>query len=292
MKNNIIKIQDIRDLQLNIHDFHVHMDENIETNLLEYNVKSICIMPTWKTLETINFSKNNVNDFTNPTTYLKNLENIEKTFHEWKGKIYKFIPVDFSKTQNEFSDIIEKIKPAGIKLHPLQNFKIDKQTLDQYFAIAQEKKLIVYIHTDWIPSTEWRKMKGTIKKTFEKIVKLYPNIKFIMGHAGNNDSYLLIWKLFKKYPNIYAETSLSPTPQELEKIIYKIDKTEKIDTTDDTDSIVKGCVLFGSNFPFSSTSVEITKILKMKRVTESDKKAVLYNNALELLKNSQFVEVE
>lgn len=277
--HNIVKIPNPANFDFKIHDFHCHMHEDLGKNQDKYGVKSMCIMPSWKTLKTVDFMKNPPNNFTEADGYQEKVQNIENSsiMKGWTGKIYKFLPVDFSKSPEEFTEYVQKDKIAGIKLHPLQNFKIDKETLDPFINLAIEKDLMLYIHTDWIPSTEWKQVKNRMPETFNKIAEMYPEITIIMGHAGFNDSYVNIWKIIKKFPNVVAETSFAPTPQELEKVIYKVNP-EKL--------------VFGSSFPLSSTAGEILKIMKMHRVTEEQKKAVLYDNAMKLLKNKPYIEIK
>jgi predicted TIM-barrel fold metal-dependent hydrolase len=272
----MVQIPKIQDYKFKIHDFHCHFDENLESNLLQYNIQSCCIMPSWKNLHTFDFSIKNPTDFNNPQKYLDKLSKIEQEFKQWQGKIYKFIPVDFSLSKDEFCHILDEIQVAGIKLHPLQNFPIEKKALDPYLLPSIERKLILYIHTDWVPSTEFGQVKNRMADTFNKIAKLYPEIKIIMGHSGFNDSYVNIWKTLKKYQNVFAESSFAPAPQEMEKVILKTDPSR---------------LLFGSSFPLSSTGSEIMKIIKMTRLSDSQKQAILFDNAQLLLKNQPYVEV-
>jgi predicted TIM-barrel fold metal-dependent hydrolase len=272
----IIKIPDVSELGYSIHDFHCQMDPTFSEDRTKFGIKSVCIMPTWRNLQTFDFHADIPNDFKNPIDYIKKLKDLKQSITGWKGKIYMFLPVDFSKNQSEFSELLKNNRVAGIKLDPLQNFKIDHETLDPYIIPAKERNLIVYVHTDWVPSTEWKKVKNLMPETFIKIVKMYPDVTFIMGHSGFNDSYVSVWKWVKKYPNIIAETSFAPSPAEVEKIMLKADDSR---------------VVFGSSFPLSPTSMEIMKIVKMTRLSKDQIKAVLYDNAMALLKDKPYLEV-
>jgi len=284
INENIIKILNPESFQYKIIDFHSHFNGNPKIHLnylIKFNIKAICIMPSFKILEFVDFGKFYYNDFNKPEDYLERLKKLKAIFHEnnsigWKGNIFIFLPIIFNKKVTEFEELIINFKPAGLKLHPLQNFKIDKKILDPWFNLAKKYDLIVYIHTDWVPSTEWKKNKNLMAETFGKIAELYPNVKIIMGHAGSNDSYLNVWKYVKKYKNVFVETSLSPTPQELEKVVYKADETR---------------LLFGSDYPFSKIEGEIMKIYKMRRISQEQKEAIFYDNALKLLKSQPYIEI-
>ncbi|MHA1341826.1 MAG: amidohydrolase family protein [Promethearchaeota archaeon] len=287
---NIVRIPNVEKLGYKVIDFHCHFQGNKESiekhirNLIKFNIKSICLMPSFRTLNTIDISPTIQNDFNNSNQYFKLIRKLKKNEFEidfnslkWNGKIFIFLPILFEKNIKEFEQLIQELNPAGLKLHPLQGFDINKKTLDPWMMLAKKYNLIVYIHTDWVPSTEWKKTKNLMAETFCKIVKLYPQNVIVMGHAGSNDSYLNIWKYVKKYKNIIVETSLSPTPQELEKVIYKADPNR---------------IVFGSDFPFSKIEGEIIKIHKMKRVNLEQKEAVFYENAKNILKNRPYIKIE
>ncbi|MBD3350890.1 MAG: amidohydrolase family protein [Candidatus Lokiarchaeota archaeon] len=277
--NSLVKIPNPQDFKYKIHDFHCHLAEDLGQNQTRYGIRSMCIMPSWKNwrnIDVIDFSKEENNDFVNSTEYINKLSDIESSIKKWHGKIYRFIPVNFNKPKEEFNRSLDSLEITGLKLHPLQNFKINHNTLDPYFNQAEKRNLIIYIHTDWIPSTEYGKVKNLMPDTFCKIAEMYPQVTMIMGHSGFNDSYVNVWKYVKKYTNIYAETSCAPTPSELEKIVYKADPKR---------------ILFGSSYPLSHTAGEIIKITKMLKVTEPQKKAIFYDNAARLLNDRPCVEV-
>jgi len=277
---NTVKIPSLMDFKFQIHDFHMHLDdkgEALNNYLAKFKIQSICLMPSWKIKSVTDFQSKLPNDFT--INFIEKVEkgitNLHKT--DWSGKIYIFAPIVMAATFSSLNESylstltnLKRIRIAGVKFHPLQQFPITREFLDPIMKIIKREHLAVYIHTDWIPSTEFGKVKGLMPETFNKIVGWYPDVNFIMGHSGNNDSYLSIWKVVKKYPNVIAETSMAPAPQELEKII-------------------KHCgvrrVVFGSNFPFSSPQVEILKILRLYKISDEEKQQIFYHNAIEFLRD-------
>lgn len=276
MNEKIVKIPNMESLGVPIHDFHCHLDQDFVKDRNLFGIQSVCIMPTWRNIEMFDFRAEMPNDFTHPNHYYEQLDHIDSFFRGWKGRVYTFLPVDFRLSLSNFHNFLDKYRAAGIKLDPLQNFPISHEVLDPFLIPAQERNLIVYIHTDWVPSTEWQQVKNLMSETFIKIVKMYPRLTFIMGHSGFNDSYVSVWKWVKKYPNVIAETSFAPTPSELEKIVLKADPTR---------------LVFGSSFPLSPTASEIMKIVKMTRLTDKQRRAILYENALKILANQPYREV-
>jgi len=102
------------------------------------------------------------------------------------------------------------------------------------------------------------------KLTFDKIVSFFPEFRFIMGHAGGSGAYLNVWKSCKKFSNVYIETSMAPVTSPLEEVVWKVGPER---------------LLFGSNYPYCATSIELVKILSLYQVTDSDKKMILESNA-------------
>jgi len=197
-------------------------------------------------------------------------ERIQNEYHN-KIQLNLFIPIIFNHSPADFERAINQYHPQGVKIHPLQNFSISKAQLEPYLEIVQKNKIPLYIHTDWVPSAEFGKYRINLNETFGKITDMYPGITFIMGHAGNSDSWVNIWKLLQKRPNVYVETSMAPSPGELEKIVQKIGPNR---------------ILFGSNFPFCEPNVELMKIIMLNHVSDEEKNQIVYNNALKIMEGS------
>jgi hypothetical protein len=254
-------------------DFHWHWHDSYQKYLSSIPTGALCIMPSWKTMETFDFSEAVPNDFTNPSQYFHQFEIIESNPTMDSIKKFYFFPLDFTQSIEIFESQIKKYRPAGIKLHPLQNFPIEKSSLEPYFSMCARHHLLIYIHTDWVPSAEFGQYRNRMSETFGTIVNWFPDITFIMGHAGNNDSWVNIWKYTKKFPNIVIETSMAPSPGEIEKVIQKCGIER---------------VVFGSNFPFCNPLVEIVKIQALNHVNLEEKQMILSQNALNLLKGLNF----
>jgi predicted TIM-barrel fold metal-dependent hydrolase len=244
-------------------DFHRHIGfrmENFEANLSKYNINQFCLMPTV-------FN----NDFKNITQYI---EKLQPYFKKYSDRSIIFGCLDFTKSVEENLNLLEKQKITldikGIKIHPFQPFKLKRYFLKPYFDLVFELfgPFPIYIHMDWPLSKENGFAPRGKKKTFNKFPSFFPEFKFVMGHAGGSGDYLKIWKTCKKYPNVYIETSMAPTTATLEEVIWKIGPNR---------------LLFGSNYPFCGTDVEVMRIQALHKVTEHQKKQILSENWREVL---------
>jgi len=257
-----------------IFDFHCHFHDDLFSYMTQYSIKVSNMMPSWRSYDILSINNKYNSQFLD---YLPIIEQFQKYKEKIKNKdqnevrLNLFIPILFNHTPADFEGIINKYHPNGAKIHPLQNFTVSKEQFEPYFEIVQKKKMPIYIHTDWIPSAEFGKYQININETFGQITDMYPSIKFIMGHAGNSDSWVNIWKLLKKRSNVYVETSMAPSPGELEKIIQKIGPNK---------------IVFGSNFPFCDPSVELMKIIMLNHVSDEEKNQIVYDNALKIMEGT------
>jgi predicted TIM-barrel fold metal-dependent hydrolase len=243
-------------------DSHCHLTSNFEDmqkNLEIFNIEKFCLMPT--VIE---------NDFFELSNFFKKLKPINSKF---KNACLIFGALNFLKSPEENREIMlnqrDKEKIRGIKFHYEQNFILDKKYLRPYFQVIEDVfgyEIPIYIHTDW-PLVGERLKPMKLKDSFSKFPDYFPDFKFIMGHGGGSGAYVSIWKVCKKYSNVYVESSMCPTTQSLEEVIWRVG--------DDR-------VLFGSNFPYCGTSIEVVKILSMYQVSDEDRKNIFYNNAKEL----------
>ncbi|MHA1731404.1 MAG: amidohydrolase family protein [Promethearchaeota archaeon] len=207
-------------------------------------------------------------DFDNVGKYYEKLV----AFHEGLGpaireRLVRFGPVDFNQTPGELKETAGKFGIAGLKLHPLQEFPVEKKYLSPYLSVAAELGVPVYIHSDWVPSTSYKKRKVVLEETVGRIASLVPAVTFIMGHAGNSDSYFKIHKTLSRHPNLLLETSMAPSPGDLEKAARRFGAHR---------------ILWGSNAPFCSVAKEL-KTVEVLRVSLPEKMQVLGFNAARLL---------
>lgn len=245
--------------QFQIFDSHCHPSldlRDFEANLNNFKIKQFCFMPT--VIE---------NDFNDLRGYFRRINPIVNKFKKF---CLVFGALDFAKSPEKNRILIEeqKIKEdiKGIKFHYEQNFTLDRDYLVPYFKVIEDVfgfDIPIYIHTDW-PLKGERLEPTKLKDSFSKFPEFFPEHKYIAGHAGCSGAYLSVWKVCKKFSNVFVETSMCPTTPTLEEIVWKVGSDR---------------ILFGSNYPYCATSVEVVKILSMYKVTDEDRENIFYNNA-------------
>ncbi|MHA1794401.1 MAG: amidohydrolase family protein [Promethearchaeota archaeon] len=239
-------------------DFHCHLKDHSEKHLLEEPRISVRVVhPAFE-------------DFNHLEKYH---ETIAKILEKYAGKLKAFIGIDFNKEPEKILDDIAFVGAAGIKIHPLlQGIKIqDKEFMKPFMSVIKKSKLPLYVHTDHPGVPIYYKYRTLLKSRFGRLAKNFPDVNpIIMGHAGNNDSYLDAKDVIVRRDNVLVETSLSPVPSEIEKIVKRVNNGENR-------------ILFGSNEPYSSFQVEVKKI-EILSITDEQKRKILSENARRLLK--------
>ncbi|MHA1805484.1 MAG: amidohydrolase family protein [Promethearchaeota archaeon] len=248
---------DIADFEL--FDFHCHASnlDDFDNYLNRFNIGKFCLMPTVM-----------ANDFNNINEFIERIKPLKKKFG---ARAITFGCMDFNKDAEKNKELLENqkatMKIQGIKIHPEQGFKINKNFLKPFFKCILDvlgQDTPIYIHTDWPLLEEKGFRPNGLKATFNKIVSFFPEFTFIMGHAGGSADYLNIWKSCKKYSNVLVETSMAPTTSPLEEIIWRIGPER---------------LLFGTNYPYCLPSSEIVKIFSLYQVSDAERKLILNSNA-------------
>lgn len=242
-----------------IFDFHRHISEigEFEKNLNDFNIGKFCLMPT--SIE---------NDFENIMRYI---EKTKPYYEKYKDRAIIFGALDFTKNYEFNHSLLEKEKRSvnirGIKLHPEQGFELTKNFLKPYFSAISDifgYNIPIYIHTDWPLTEERGYAPEPIKDTFDRVVSNFSDFNYIMGHAGGSGAFLNVWKCCKKFSNVYIETSMAPVTSPLEEVIWKIGAER---------------LLFGSNYPYCETSIELVKLQSLYKVSDLDIKMIMESNA-------------
>jgi predicted TIM-barrel fold metal-dependent hydrolase len=95
----------------------------------------------------------------------------------------------------------------GIKLHPYyQNFVVDDDELDGYYAEADRLGLIVLIHGGFDPAFP-RDRIGSANR-FLRLYRKFPTLKFIAAHLGAWDDWDLVREHLVGQP-IYMDTAMA-----------------------------------------------------------------------------------
>jgi len=250
-------------LELNIpdvklFDFHRHISdiELFDKNLTEFNIDKFCLMPSM--IE---------NDFNDISNFIQKVKPFSDKYTE---RAIIFGGLDFTINYDDTLELLEQqakeLQIKGIKIHPEQDFSLNIEFLEPFFKAITEvlgDNIPIYIHMDWPLLEENRYGPNGKRKTFNKIVSWFPTFKFIMGHAGGSGDYIRVWKSCKRFSNIYIETSMAPVSSTLSEVVWKVGPER---------------LLFGSNFPYCGTSIELVKILSMYKVSDEDKRSILSSN--------------
>lgn len=164
-------------------------------------------------------------------------------------------------------DELERIKKAGlqgIKLHPdFQKFQIDTQEMDDIYAWLSENNLPVLVHAGDC------RYDFSGPKRIAHVLDKHPHLKLVAAHFGGYTE----WDDSLQYlagRDVWFDTSSSLWKLSIEKAHKIIDKH----------GISR--FLFGSDFPMSDHSEEMNRFNKLK-LSDKDAKAVLYENAKQLL---------
>jgi uncharacterized protein len=170
----------------------------------------------------------------------------------------------------------------GLKLYPPMGFAMDDERLLPFYDICNKHNLPVLIHTG--PSLKILKNEFADPLSIAKIAQKYPDVKFILAHAGYNlttklselvlnskNIYLDIAGFRSKYFNTNSDAEFSFIIQ-----IFKGELNKKI--------------LFGTDWPLFNLMHPVTReIEQLKHLAESSNISnneidnIFYKNALHLL---------
>lgn len=154
---------------------------------------------------------------------------------------------------------------VGIKLHNSNGFRYTDAGYEPAFAIANERKLPVLLHT-------WGSLYG--EPIFDDVRTLalrYPDIAFLLAHAGvcSEDKYIAI---ALELPNVYLDPTMSRTPRGLWERLVAAVGAEKL--------------TWGSDASFFSMTPHLGKVAGAK-ISEDAKRLILGGNARRLLSRAQ-----
>ncbi|MFH1006219.1 MAG: amidohydrolase family protein [Candidatus Latescibacterota bacterium] len=139
-----------------------------------------------------------------------------------------------------------------IKLHSCNGYPYDGERYRPGYELANQRGFPILAHT-------W----GKDAEVFDSLAEAYPNISFILAHAGVVDFNTYV-KLAAGHPNIYLDQATSQVGYGwIERFVEEVG-AEKI--------------LFGSDMPFLSEAQQIGKVL-YARISDADKRKILGENA-------------
>ena len=181
---------------------------------------------------------------------------------------------------------IEDLKLKGVKLHPtLQSFYPNDCKLFEIYEYACEKKIPILFHTGASLPSHTDHFSRPI--FVDEVAARYPKLRIILAHIGR-PWYLEAAMLMRKHTNVYADISANVGRSGGAALLEIVLLTVKIY------SGAMDRILFGSDFPvyqpgemlslFAQASEGIiADVLKLPKLTETEIKGILGENAKRLL---------
>jgi len=201
------------------------------------------------------------------------IEEIIKTQKKFGNFIYWNLIYD-PRCSEKSLNIIEsnklKINFAGIKIHPVNHqTRIDNKLYYPLWDYASSNNIVISSHT-WSPYTDNPKQINGNPLLFESVLRKFPKLKIILGHAGGKvNFYDEVIEFIKKHKSVYVDFSGDCFyPPVFKKVIKKAGK---------------GKVLFGTDMPMMDIRYHITSIL-VADINNSDREDIFYNTAAKLYK--------
>ena len=155
-----------------------------------------------------------------------------------------------------------------IKLHPtVQRFYPDEPALMALYAEAQALGLVVFFHGGRAGIEPESSHQFAMPRHYEAALAEYPNLQFILGHAGARDSEAMI-ALARRYDNAWLGIHGQSVTM-LETMIQSTDSDR---------------LLFGTDWPFYHLGASLAKVLITTEVSSRRtlRHKILRDNALRL----------
>lgn len=190
------------------------------------------------------------------------------------NRIIPFTSIDFSLGTESGNKLLADVKNGarGLKIHPIiQNVRLDAPEVLEALERWEESDLPVLPHigvAEYFPPDKAfmdTPQNGEIEP-FLKIVKMFPHIKFIAGHGGN-ESWKKLLETCVDDKNVYVDTSMS-TPESIQSFRKEWGADR---------------MLFASDWPWlrQETAVEL---IEQEINDDNEKEKIYFRNACKLLK--------
>jgi predicted TIM-barrel fold metal-dependent hydrolase len=152
---------------------------------------------------------------------------------------------------------------VGLKLHPVyQRFHPLCDDVHSLMELCAALRLPVMIHCGTTHAE-------SSPELLTVLARRHPSVRFIFAHMGGTNCHKTA-ECVRDLDNVLVETSVS---RPVFEPIIKVARTIGI-----------GRIMFGSDFPCGSPSVEIARVLDC-RFSDTELEQVLYSNAFNLLKD-------
>ena len=196
------------------------------------------------------------------------------TFEDLLGvdpRVRPFTGIDFTREYDIEATLERHFQQGamGLKLHPIvQKISLSDQRLRNAVEIFAQYDLPVLFHsgvTSYYHGEEKRKQEpryGNIAEG-EQLIADFPEVPFIVGHAGGIEVDQVIAAL-PKYENAYVDTSFQ-SPEKIRALINAFGSER---------------VLFASDWPYGDRSVSIRMV---ELACDKERENIFFNNAVNLL---------
>lgn len=188
---------------------------------------------------------------------------------------------DDEKPEAILRECFEDLGFKGLKFHcHVQKMAPEDPRMDPIYEMAQAQDRIVLIHCGNGPHFKAKPSRGygydvtqiTGAKHFEKVIKKYPRLRFVVPHLGFEEMDRFVGML-SDYPNLYLDTTMALAgffPHEV--------KREWLDENSDR-------LIFGTDFPNIPYDYERElKALQAFDLAPDKERAICYDNGARLLK--------
>jgi len=161
----------------------------------------------------------------------------------------------------------------GIKIHPvLQEVEADSEIVMNVLEIIKLYSKPVLIHAGpakyYLPrENKTRSADFSSPERIERLVASFPDVNFIVGHAGLDD-YKKVIEIMPKHKNAYIDTSFQ-YPQSIKELIAAFGVER---------------VMFASDWHYGLRKPAIKTVFEACKNDAAIQKAIFYDNAANLLK--------
>lgn len=184
-----------------------------------------------------------------------------------------FLAAGFAGMHQDFPDPAGELERAvslglsGVKIHPdIQGVNLDDPRFFPLYAALEEKGLPVCFHMGD------NRAEYVFSRT-ERLLALtgrFPRLRVIAAHLGGYRAWEHVQAL-AACPNVWFDASSTMdflSPEEEERLIRALGVSR---------------VMFGTDYPVRSVREELPRFLALPGLTDEEKKAILYDNAIGFL---------
>jgi len=178
----------------------------------------------------------------------------------------------FSPKRKDDLGLLEKASTLpgfkGIKIHPSFNgVSADDDAYDAVWEFAANLDLPIVAHTWSVSSYNPVQILSTPEK-FERFVKKYSSVRFVLGHSGGRgEGRLQAIRMAREYDNVYMDFGGD---------IYCFQYFEQM-----AEDLPENKVLFGSDYPWIDCRSHLTRVY-LANISTQLKRRILRDNALEV----------